>query len=66
MPSRKVRSTVKAKTSPPPGVFVVSADFSENYAFVLQDAAQVYHWNNAQATIHPFVIDVGQRFSEST
>ena len=44
------------KTSPPPGVFVVSADFSENYAFVLQDAAQGYHWNNAQATVHPFVI----------
>lgn len=44
------------KTSPSPGVFVVSADISENYAFVLQDAAQGYHWNNAQATVHPFVI----------
>ena len=37
-----------------PGEIVVSADFSENYAFVLQDAAQGFHWNNAQATIHPF------------
>ena len=37
-------------------MFVVSADFSENYAFVLQDAARGYHWNNAQATVHPFVI----------
>ena len=46
----------ETKTSPPPEVFVVSADFSENYAFVLQDAAQGYHWNNAQATLHPFVI----------
>ena len=26
-----------------------------DYAFVVQDAAQSFHWNNAQATIHPFV-----------
>ena len=39
-----------------PGELVVQADFSENYSFVLQDAAQGYHWNNAQATIHPFVV----------
>ena len=38
-----------------PGEVVVSADFSENYAFILQDAAQGFHWNNNQATIHPFV-----------
>ena len=35
---------------------IVFADFSENFAFVLQDAAQGFHWNNAQATIHPFVV----------
>ena len=30
------------------------SDFSENYnSFVLQDAAQGFHWNNS---IHPFVI----------
>ena len=46
----------ETKSSPPPGFFVVSADFSENYAFVLQDEAQGSHWNNAQATVHPFVI----------
>ena len=34
---------------------MVCADSSENYAFVLQDAAQGFHWNNAQATLHPFV-----------
>ena len=34
----------------------MSADFSENYSFVLQDAAQGFHWNNSQSTIHPFVI----------
>ncbi|KAL5503158.1 hypothetical protein EMCRGX_G010065 [Ephydatia muelleri] len=37
------------------GEFVVVADFSEYYSFVLQDAAQGFHWNNAQATLHPFV-----------
>ena len=37
------------------GEFLVLLDFAENYAFVLQDAAQGFHWNNAQATIHPFV-----------
>ena len=38
-----------------PGELLVTADFSENYAFVVQDAAQGFHWNNLQATIHPFV-----------
>ena len=33
---------------------VVTVDFAENYSFVLQDAAQGFHWNNSQATIHPF------------
>jgi hypothetical protein len=36
--------------------FVVLCNFAENYSFVLQDEAQGFHWNNAQATIHPFVI----------
>ena len=30
-------------------------DFSENYSFVVQDAAQGYHWENSQCTLHPFV-----------
>ena len=46
----------ETKSSLKPGEVVVCADFSENYAFVLQDAAQGFHWNNAQATLHPFVI----------
>ena len=37
------------------GNILVTADFSENYSFVLQDAAQGYHWNNSQATVHSFV-----------
>ncbi len=36
------------------GDMLVTVDFSENYAFVLQDAAQGFHWNNSQATLHPF------------
>ena len=45
----------KCKSSLQPGEVLVTADFSENYSFVLQDAAQGFHWNNSQATIHPFV-----------
>ena len=38
------------------GKVLIVGDFAENYSFVLQDAAQGFHWNNNQATIHPFVI----------
>ena len=38
------------------GKSVIMLDFAENYSFLVQDAAQGFHWNNAQATIHPFVI----------
>ena len=37
------------------GEFLIVGDFLENYCFVLQDAAQGFHWNNSQSTIHPFV-----------
>jgi hypothetical protein len=37
------------------GEVIVLGDFSENYSFIIQDAAQGFHWNNHQATIHPFV-----------
>ena len=43
------------KSTLQPGELLVNADFSENYSFILQDAAQGFHWNNSQATIHPFV-----------
>ena len=46
----------ECKTSLEQGEVLVSADFSENYAFVLQDAAQGFHWNNSQCTIHPFIV----------
>lgn len=31
-------------------------DFAENYAFVIQDAAPGFHWNNNQATVYPVVL----------
>ena len=34
---------------------IVIADFAENYSFILQDAAQGFHWNKDQGTLHPFV-----------
>lgn len=30
---------------------VLSMDFAENYAFLLQDSVQSFHWNNDQATV---------------
>lgn len=38
------------------GELIVICDFAENYSFVVQNAVQGYHWNNKQATIHPFVV----------
>ena len=35
---------------------VLIQDFAENYSFFVPDCAQSYHWNNGQATIHPFVL----------
>ncbi|KAK0169394.1 hypothetical protein PV328_012113 [Microctonus aethiopoides] len=36
------------------GQVLVVADFSENYAFLLQNSVQGVYWNNSQATVHPF------------
>lgn len=33
------------------GEILVQCDFAENYSFVIQDAAQSFHWNNDQATL---------------
>ena len=30
-------------------------DFAENYSYVVQDETQSFHWENKQATLHPFV-----------
>lgn len=44
------------KSSLKPGEFLVLCDFAENYSFTIQDAIQSFHWNNNQATIHPYVV----------
>lgn len=45
-----------AKANLADGEYLICLDFSENYAFKIQDAVQSYHWNNNQATLHPYVI----------
>ena len=35
---------------------VILLDFAENYSFIIQDAVQGFHWQNPQATLHPFVV----------
>lgn len=37
------------------GEVMVSFDFSENYAYVAQDAAQSFHYNNDQSTVFPVI-----------
>jgi hypothetical protein len=37
------------------GEIAVICDFPENCYFIIQDEAQGFHWNNAQATLYPFL-----------
>ena len=39
-----------------PGELAILMDFAENYSFIVQDAVQGFHWENSQATLHPFVV----------
>ena len=39
-----------------PNEAIIILDFAENCSFVVQDAVQGYHWNNSQATLHPFAV----------
>ena len=34
---------------------IVQGDFAENYSYVVQGEIQSFHWENKQATLHPFV-----------
>ena len=34
---------------------ILQGDFAENYSYVVQDEIQSFHWENKQATLHPFV-----------
>ena len=33
----------------------INCDIAESYSFILQDEIQFRHWNNSEATIHPFI-----------
>lgn len=44
------------ETLPPESEAIIVGDFSENYSFIVQDAAQGFHWENSQCTVHPFVV----------
>lgn len=35
---------------------IILLDFAENYSFLVQDAVQGFHWENSQATLHPFTV----------
>lgn len=35
---------------------LILLDFAENYSFIVQDAVQGHHWDNTQATLHPFAV----------
>ena len=35
---------------------IILGDFAENYAFIVQDEIQSYHWNSQQCSLHPLVI----------
>lgn len=34
---------------------IVQGDFADNFSYVVQDEIQSFHWENKQATLHPFV-----------
>jgi hypothetical protein len=44
------------KASLQPGEIIILMDFAENFSFIVQDAAQSFHWDNRQATLHPMVV----------
>ena len=35
---------------------IILLDFAENYLFIIQDAVQGFHWENCEATLHPFFV----------
>ena len=38
------------------GEFFATEDFAENYAFIVQEAAQAFHYNNNEVTPFPLLI----------
>lgn len=50
----------QTKASLKEGEILIVGDYAQNYAFVLQDSVQGFHWNNDQATVHPFACYVNR------
>lgn len=50
----------QTKASLKEGEVLAVGDYAQNYAFVLQDSVQGFHWNNDQATVHPFACYVNR------
>ncbi len=44
------------KTNLKPAELIILMDVAENYSFIVQDASQGFHWENSQATVHPFAV----------
>jgi len=44
---RQLKDNISANTA------IILLDFSENFAFTIQDETHSYHWNTLQATLHP-------------
>ena len=51
----QTKNFYKMKNTLPSGTALVVGDFSENYSFVVQDAAQGVHWSNSSCTLHPWM-----------
>ena len=54
-PPRPGRAAGSLKDTVPEGDVILHGDFSENFSYNIQDAAQGVHWDRSQCTLHPFV-----------
>ena len=52
---KQSQSFKKAKEALDESTGILVGDFAENHSFLVQDAAQGFHWDNSQCTLHPFV-----------
>ena len=54
--SKSQANYLRNKISLPEDEIIILVDFAENYAFVVQNEVQGFHWNKSQCTLHPAVI----------
>ena len=60
IPEKQSQYLKHLKDTLKPNQAIIILDFAENYSFIVQDAIQGFHWNNSQATLHPFVVIIGK------